>query len=154
MYICGMKKGKYTSRLDNAGMTASILCAIHCAIVPLLITMLPLAGLGFLANPLIEWSMIIFALCVGTYAIGLSYFRTHHKPLPAILLITGFLVIIAGHVFVHDWHEAIVVPIGGFLIATSHFFNYRYSAKCHSRLSFFPVKHDHPHKVPDEVLAK
>ena len=47
MYICGMRKGKYTSKLDNAGMTASILCAIHCAIVPLLITVLPLAGLSF-----------------------------------------------------------------------------------------------------------
>ena len=51
-YIWGVEKTKYSSRLDHAGMTASILCAIHCAIVPLLITLLPLAGLGFLANPL------------------------------------------------------------------------------------------------------
>jgi hypothetical protein len=154
MYICSMRKGKYTSRLDNAGMTASILCAIHCAIVPLLITVLPLAGLGFLANPLIEWSMIIFALCIGTYAIGLSYFRTHHRLLPVILLITGFLIIIAGHLLVRDWHEAIVVPIGGLLIATAHFFNYRYSAKCHGGRSLFHIKHDHPHETPAEILVK
>ena len=154
MYICDMGKGKYTSKLDNAGMTASILCAIHCAIVPLLITVLPLAGLGFLANPLVEWSMIIFALCVGTYAIGLSYFRTHRRLLPAILLVAGFVVIIIGHLFVHGWREAIVVPIVDLLIATAHFFNYRYSAKCYSGHSLFHVKHDHPHKATSEIFVK
>ncbi|HEY2583370.1 MAG TPA: MerC domain-containing protein, partial [Mucilaginibacter sp.] len=57
-----MKVVKHKSGLDNVGMTASVLCAIHCALVPLLITSLPLLGLGFLANPWLEWSMIILAL--------------------------------------------------------------------------------------------
>ena len=134
---------KYNSKLDSAGMTASILCAIHCAIVPLLITMLPLAGLGFLANPLIEWSMIIFALCIGTYAIGLSYLQTHHKLLPVVLLIVGFLIIIAGHVFIIGWQEAIIVPVGGLLIATAHFFNFRYCRICKAD-GKFQLKHHHP----------
>jgi hypothetical protein len=108
-------------------MTASILCAIHCAIVPIIITTLPLFGLGFLANPWLEWGMITVALFIGVYAIGLSYFRSHRKFLPMGLLLTGFLVIIVGHLFVSGWREAIVVPIGGFLIATAHFFNYRYT---------------------------
>ncbi len=129
-YICGMEMNEYSSRLDHAGMTASILCAIHCAIVPLLLTVLPLAGLGFLANPLIEWSMIILALCIGIFAIGRSYLRSHRRLLPPILLIAGFSVIIAGHAFVHGWREAVVVPAGGLLIAIAHFFNYRYSARC------------------------
>ena len=111
-------------------MTASVLCAVHCAIVPLLITTLPLLGLGFLANPWVEWGMIAFALLIGTYAIGLSYLRTHHKILPIILMAIGFLIIIAGHVFVHSWHEAIVVPSGGLLIACAHFYNFKYTGMC------------------------
>ena len=154
MYICGMGKGKYSSRLDSAGMTASILCAIHCAIVPLLITVLPLAGLGFLANPFIEWSMIIFTLCIGIYAIGLSYLRAHHKLLPSILLIIGFLIIIAGHLFVKGWREAIIVPAGGLLIATAHFFNYRYSANCNSGRQVFHIKHEHSHQAGNEVFVE
>jgi hypothetical protein len=51
-----MKRPKLTSKLDRIGMTASTACAIHCAAVPLLITSLPLIGLGFLANPWVEWS--------------------------------------------------------------------------------------------------
>jgi hypothetical protein len=138
-YICIVKSNKHKSKLDNVGMTASILCAIHCAAVPLLITSLPLFGLGFLANPWLEWSMIIFALFIGIYAIGLSYFRTHHKQLPMILLISGFLIIISGHLFITGWHEALIVPLGGLLIATAHFFNFRYTGMCN-------LDHEHPIK--------
>ncbi|HEY8783887.1 MAG TPA: MerC domain-containing protein [Mucilaginibacter sp.] len=63
-----MSSQKRGSKLDRIGMTAFTLCAIHCAIVPLLITSLPLLGLGFLANPWFEWGMIIFALFIGIYA--------------------------------------------------------------------------------------
>jgi hypothetical protein len=143
MYICAMRSTKHTSKLDNVGMTASVLCAIHCAVVPMLITTLPLIGLGFLANPFLEWSMIIFALFIGFYAIGLSYFRTHHKPLPVFLLIAGFLIIIIGHLFVTGWHEALILPIGGLLIATAHFFNFRYTGMCKQGDSLFHLNHKH-----------
>ncbi len=122
-------------------MTASVLCAIHCAIVPILITSLPLLGLGFLANPLLEWGMITLALFIGFYAIGLSYFRTHHKPLPIILLTTGFLVILAGHLLITGWHEAIIVPVGGLLIAAAHFFNFKYTGMCLKGDTMFHLKH-------------
>lgn len=154
-----MKAKKHSSRLDNIGMTASILCAIHCAIVPILITSLPLFGLGFLANPLLEWGMIILALFIGFYAIGISYFRTHHKPLPMLLLITGFLVIIAGHLFITGWHEAIIVPVGGLLIATAHFFNFRYTGMCTNGHNLFNLRHKHSDKnqpfsaIPDSVAS-
>jgi hypothetical protein len=146
MYFCDVKTVKYSSRLDNAGMTASILCAIHCAIVPLLITVLPLVGLGFLANPLVEWSMIIFAVFIGFYAIGSSYVRVHHKIMPVVLLFGGFMVIIIGHVFVQGWREAIVVPLGGLLIATAHFVNYRYAGSCAQQPPHFHFKDPHPHQ--------
>lgn len=153
-YICNMSIEKYKSGWDNAGMTASILCAVHCAIVPLLITVLPLAGLGFLATPWIEWSMIALALLIGSYAIGLSYFRVHHKKLPVAFLAAGFLVIIGGHIFTHGGREAIVVPTGGLLIAFAHFINYRYSTNCAVHRLPFHLKHNHAHPVRSEVMAE
>jgi MerC mercury resistance protein len=141
-----MKHVKPHSKLDNVGMTASILCAIHCAVVPLLITSLPLLGLGFLANPWIEWSMIIFALGIGVYTIGLSYFNMHRKLLPVFLMGTGFLIIIAGHLFITSWHEVIIVPIGGLLIASAHFFNFKYTGMCNHEHSLFSLTHNHPAK--------
>jgi len=138
-----VNKAKRTPKLDSIGMTASMLCAVHCAVVPLLITTLPLFGLGFLANPLIEWGMIILALFIGIYAIGFSYVRVHHRRLPVILLISGFFIIMTGHLLVTGWREAIVVPMGGLLIVTAHFFNFRYTGICRNENSAFHLKHSH-----------
>jgi hypothetical protein len=121
---------KTSSRLDHIGITASTLCAIHCAIVPVLFTSLPLLGLGFLANIWVEWGMIVLALMIGTYSIGLSYLRIHRRPLPLVLLIAGFAIIIFGHTFISGWAEAVVVPVGGLLIATAHFVNYKCTGTC------------------------
>jgi len=130
-----MKPAKFTSRLDNIGMTASTLCAIHCAVVPLIITALPLIGLGFLANPWFEWGMILLALIIGASAVSLSYIRVHQKLLPLILLSTGFAIIITGHLFITGWIEGIIVPLGGLTIAAAHFVNYKYAGICHNAVT-------------------
>ncbi|WP_371724327.1 MerC domain-containing protein [Mucilaginibacter sp. L196] len=129
-YICTMEFTKLTAKLDNIGMTASTLCAIHCALVPIFITVLPLIGLGFLANPWFEWGMIILAFIIGVSSISSSYFRMHRRLVPLLLLSIGFTIIILGHLFIAGWLEGIVVPLGGFTIATAHFINYRYVGAC------------------------
>jgi len=129
-YICIMEFTKLTAKLDNIGMTASTLCAIHCALVPIFITVLPLIGLGFLANPWFEWGMIILAFIIGVSSISSSYFRMHRRWLPLLLLSIGFTIIILGHIFITGWVEGIVVPLGGFTIATAHFINYKYVGAC------------------------
>jgi len=138
-----MRNSKAKLKLDNVGMTASVLCAIHCALVPILITTLPLIGLGFLANPWFEWGMITFALCIGFWAIGITYVRMKHSLLPLILLIAGFVIIIGGHLFIKSWHEAVIVPMGGLLIAAAHFFNYKYARICARDHSNFHLTHHH-----------
>jgi predicted membrane metal-binding protein len=138
-----MASRKLGKRLDNLGMTASTLCAIHCAIVPILLTFLPLAGLGFLANPLFEWSMILLALLLGVSSIFLSYFRTHRRALPLLLLCGGFVLVITGHIYLKGWEEAIVVPLGGLTIAAAHFVNYKYVGVCSNKDHFFKLNHNH-----------
>ena len=141
-YICQVKSKRRHSKLDHIGMTASTLCAIHCAIVPLILTFLPLAGFGFLTNPLFEWGMIALAILLGVSSIFLSYFRTHRRALPLLLLLAGFALIIAGHVYLHGWPEAIIVPAGGLTIALAHFLNYKYVDKCSTEPHFFHLKHN------------
>ncbi|WP_299513895.1 MerC domain-containing protein [Mucilaginibacter sp.] len=134
------------SKLDSIGMTASTLCAIHCAIVPMLITFLPLVGLGFLTNPWFEWGMIILALLLGVSSIFMSYFGTHRKALPLLLLFAGFTLVIAGHIYLRGWIEAIVVPAGGLTIAFAHFVNFKYVGICNNSNQFFHLKHAHNEK--------
>jgi hypothetical protein len=121
---------KTSSRLDNIGMTASTLCAIHCAVVPVLFTSLPLLGLGFLANAWLEWGMIVLTLIIGAYSIGMSYLRIHRKPQPLFLLTAGFAIIVLGHLFATGWTDMVVVPAGGLFIAAAHFVNYKFTGAC------------------------
>jgi hypothetical protein len=59
--------------LDAAGTAAALACAVHCALMPLALTLLPLAGLGFLADEAVEWALVglsavlgVTSLCLGT----------------------------------------------------------------------------------------
>jgi hypothetical protein len=121
---------KTSSRLDRIGVTASTLCAVHCAVVPVFITSLPLLGMDFLAKAWVEWGMIFFALAIGGYSIGGSYFKAHRNLLPLILLAIGFGVIMLGHAFLNTHTERYVVPAGGLLIALAHVVNQRFVGAC------------------------
>ena len=60
---------------DLMGMITSIACAIHCAILPLILTSLPLFGINIINNSLFEWTMIGIAFVVGCYALSHGYRR-------------------------------------------------------------------------------
>jgi len=119
-----MKVNKLSVALDKIGIFASSLCAIHCAVVPLIITLLPLSGLGFLASERLEISMIAIAIVIGSVSLGFSLIRSHKKPLPILLLLLGFSLILTGH-YSTEALEHIIIPIGVITIAISHYVNWR-----------------------------
>jgi hypothetical protein len=120
-----MKIQKNTLLLDGIGMLASTLCAIHCVFAPLLLSTLPLWGIGFLANQWVEVILIIVSLFLGSVSLGAKFFN-HRKILPLLILLIGFGLIALGHFFGNDNLDAIFVPLGGFTIAISHLINWRY----------------------------
>ncbi len=80
---------------DFLGISTSVACAVHCAILPLIARSLPLFGINIIHNNYFEWGMILIAVFIGTYSL-LHGFRTHHHNyLPFILFFTGcvFLVL-------------------------------------------------------------
>lgn len=113
---------------DKAGMVTSILCAIHCALLPMLLGVLPLIGLGFLATLWVEVLMVSFSLFIGIYALSSSCAK-HQRNLPIIILITGFIILISGHL-IFSPYESILAPTGGLTIAFAHFINLRYTKAC------------------------
>jgi hypothetical protein len=126
-----MKTMIKTTKLDQAGMTASIACAIHCAALPFVITTLPLFGLGFLAHSWVELTMICISLVIGIWSLSTSYPK-HRKLLPVAILVLGFVLIGSGHYLVEDL-EAILIPLGGLTIAAAHFVNWKYSRACNHK---------------------
>lgn len=123
-----MKSSTKHERLDHLGIVASLACAIHCAALPLVLTVLPMVGLEVLANVWVEISMICLSLIVGIYSLSSSYPR-HKKIQPILALVSGFLLIAVGH-FIFENLESIIVPLGGITIAAAHLMNWKYSRIC------------------------
>ena len=126
-YFCFMKLIRLTSKLDSLGMTASSLCAVHCALIPMMVTFLPLWGLEFLSESWVELMMIAIALVLGTVSLSISYKKHHKNKLPLLLLCFGFMLIAAGHFLVSETIEPLVIPAGGFIIAAAHYKNWKFS---------------------------
>src|SRR5260370_16077076 len=77
---------------DILGISASVLCAIHCAVLPLLLASLPVLGINILHNASFEYGMIALAFLVGSLAL-LHGFRRHHRhPGPWLLFTAGVVV--------------------------------------------------------------
>jgi hypothetical protein len=108
---------------DALGVGASVACAIHCAVLPLLYTTFPLFGINIIHNHVFEWMMIGLALVIGINALWHGFLKHHHSKWPVTLLLSGFAFLIAKE-WVPGWHILMVI-IGVCLIITAHFLNFR-----------------------------
>ena len=114
---------------DRGGATASLLCAVHCALLPFVLASLPLIGLGFLADHRFERGFILFACTLALASIGVGFRRHRHfrafwfvVPGLVLLLVGGF-VDFGSAIYTH----AVLVSIGGTLVALAHVTNLRLS---------------------------
>jgi hypothetical protein len=115
--------------LDRIGATGSMLCAIHCAALPLVLVLMPALGAG-LAGAGFEIGFIVFASTVALSSLILGYRR--HRVLRALLFLAPGLVSLWSAVLIPPLHHnviahAVAMALGGTLIATSHLINLRLS---------------------------
>jgi hypothetical protein len=111
--------------LDALGFSASAICAMHCLLMPFVITLLPVIGLSFLAHPAFEATLIVSGLIIGALSLSHGYLKHHHNLLPILTLSVGFGTIAIGHLEPLEEFEFLIVFFGASLVATSHILNYR-----------------------------
>ncbi len=118
---------------DRVGATASFLCAVHCALLPFVLALLPFVGLGFLADHRFERGFVLFACVLAAFALGRG-FRRHQEPLPLLLAAPGIALLLLGVTYM-EGHSIIVhsalVTCGGLLLASAHFVNLRNDRRLH-----------------------
>ena len=131
---------KFRISLDALGITASLACAIHCAVLPLFVASLPLFGINIIENHAFEFGMIALAFVIGIYALWHGYRRHHHSVLPMILFSIGIGSLILKQVF-HDYHHILLIP-GVLFIVGGHYFNYRLCRQ-HNHAHADDCDHDH-----------
>src|SRR5579875_3773602 len=103
---------------DRVGATASLLCAVHCALLPFVLAALPLIGLGFLAGHTFERGFVVCAATLASASIVTAYGR-HRRPHALFVLMHGVAIDSNAHV---GLRTASVVT-GGVLVASAHITN-------------------------------
>lgn len=117
--------------LDSIGIGASLLCAVHCAILPLVLTVLPLLGSHVLENEKLEYGLLSFSFAVGCFSLGRGYFRHHRRVMPLLIFATGFALLLGGHFGVAGgyWEPAIIFA-GAAGVTGAHILNIRRCKQC------------------------
>jgi hypothetical protein len=115
--------------LDRVGMFVSTACAVHCAALPVLLTV---AGLGWLGDERFEWSIILFSFAVASFRLFHSFFEQHRRRDALFLFLFGaaFILTAKSELLEFNNAEAVLMTIGGCSIAFAHWRNHQLCATC------------------------
>lgn len=116
--------------LDALGIGASFVCAVHCAVLPLLMTALPLLGLELFENEAIEWCLLGGSFLLGFVSMYRGYYRHHQRLLPGVLFLSGFVCLVAGHLLHGRLWGLLVILTGAVLIISAHMKNLYACRRC------------------------
>jgi hypothetical protein len=127
---------------DRVGAAGSLVCAVHCALLPLLIAALPTLGLGLAGEANFERGFTVFATALALATLVSGYRR--HRLLGALMfLVPGVLAIWFG-AFGPLGHEgsthSVLMAIGGTLVGAAHLLNIRLA---HGHLHGATCNHRH-----------
>lgn len=110
------------SYLDVLGFSASFLCAVHCLLMPLILSFGLVGGLGWLESPVVEWTFIISTLIMASWSLFGSLPR-HRNKRPIFIAALGFAILFGIHLLEHHIGHYFAA-IGGVLIAYAHYLNW------------------------------
>jgi hypothetical protein len=121
---------KSVAVLDRAGMCASLACAVHCAVFPLVLAALPALGLAWLDAEWVDWTMVLLAAGIALRA-HRDGFTVHRRCLPASVAVVGLLTIVMticllkGNASQHYMQAS-----GAVVVTSSHFLNRHLCRTC------------------------
>lgn len=116
------------SLLDRLGAFGSLLCAVHCAAIPLVIALAPSLGVAGWLGGSFELAFVVFATGLGLFS-GIWGYRRHGAVRALSLLVPGLAVLWLAILY-RPLHEAllphaIAMTIGGTLVGLAHLANLR-----------------------------
>ncbi|NBO49575.1 MAG: MerC domain-containing protein [Chitinophagia bacterium] len=118
---------------DALGIAASVACAIHCALLPLLMSSLPILGINIINNVFFEYGMILLAAAIGIYSLMHGFKKHHHQYTPIIIFSIGIVLLLLKQAI--DSYRLVLLIPAVMLIICAHVINYlncRKANHCHT----------------------
>jgi len=113
-------------RFDRAGVVLSGLCAVHCLLSIVLVSLLGIGG-QVLLSPAIHEIGLALAIAIALFTIGLGV-RRHGRTGPLVLAGCGVMLMGAALLVRHGPQEAVLTIAGVCLLAFGHIRNLRHAA--------------------------
>jgi uncharacterized membrane protein YoaK (UPF0700 family) len=114
---------KFKINWDAFGIAASVACAIHCAVLPLILSSLPLFGINIIENQGFEFLMIALAFVVGVYSLYHGRKKHHHSYYPMVLFAAGISLLFIKSML-HSHSLMLLLPAVS-LVVVAHYVNYK-----------------------------
>ncbi|NND32203.1 MAG: MerC domain-containing protein [Saprospiraceae bacterium] len=111
--------------LDFLGFIASFLCAIHCAILPLVFSISIFGGLTWIGDPVIELSFLLASFGIATLTLVNGYRKQTIDKLALALFTLGFALLIVSRILPHAHGiELVFAVLGGLIVASAHVYHW------------------------------
>jgi MerC mercury resistance protein len=119
----------HLNHVDRLGASASFVCAIHCALMPLAASILPLLGLAFLADRRIEHVVLFVSIALAAISVCWGI-RVHKQRRILVLFGAALSFVLSGRFLLEGSLEAIVVVAGAVLFTCAHLLNCHLCRMC------------------------
>ncbi len=105
-----------------------MICAVHCALTPLLLAAIPSLGLSIWLGDSVERGFVVFVTVVGLFSLMWGY-RRHRAFRALTLLLLGLGLLWLGLLYGPLHHSAVphavVMTLGGAFVGLAHIVNLR-----------------------------
>jgi hypothetical protein len=126
-----MSKQKYKSLLpaEKLGVFLSMLCAIHCLALPIVLFAAPYLASSFAFSVKMEWILVLISFGMALLLLWQDYLK-HRKPMPLYFLGLGvFIKVVDTLVGVKSIEWIFGLSLGVF-ITLAYWYNYKHKTAC------------------------
>ena len=117
----------HTHIWHKTGIILSMLCLVHCLSMPIIVTLLPLAGEKYFSHTS-EIYLVIGSLAIAGYILRKDY-QKHHQNLPILLVLAAAVTQLLGLFVVTPSLETYFVVVGSGILVIAYLLNFRFHKK-------------------------
>jgi hypothetical protein len=131
-----MSNNKYKHLLpaEKLGVILSLICAIHCLALPVILFAAPYLASTFAFSLAMEWILVILSFGLALILLWQDY-RKHRKPMPLYLLGLGVMMKLLD-TFIGiksiDWIFGLSL---GVFISLAYWYNYKHKTACTCKIN-------------------
>jgi hypothetical protein len=128
------KKYKHLLPAEKVGVFLSLLCAIHCLTLPIILFVAPYLASSFAFSLTVEWILVVVSFGMALFLLWQD-FRKHRKPMPLYFLGIGvFIKLVDTLVGLKSIEWVFGLSLGVF-ITLAYWYNYKHKTACTCKIS-------------------